>query len=180
MNLKDLTSLKKKDLPRLARAILEHYFRHQTLPRPKKLAPFLQKPRACFVSLHTTTGDLRGCIGTFLPTKNSLWEEMLSNTLQAAFEDPRFPPLQEKELPQIKFSVDLLSPLKEASFKDLDPRRKGLLVKTPDGRGGLLLPNLPGVKSAEEQLAICLQKGGIMPEENYSLYVFETERYEEE
>ena len=63
----------------------------------------------CFVSIKTHEGDLRGCIGTIDPVKDSLAEEIIANAISAATRDPRFPPVRADELPNLKYSVDVLS-----------------------------------------------------------------------
>lgn len=163
----------------LARFALKEFFEKRKIPAPPShLPPKLTTQKAgAFVSLHQKDGSLRGCIGTFLPTKKNLAEEIIANALAAAFDDPRFPPLKEKELPQLKIKVDVLSSLKTATQKDLDPKKYGLLVSTSDGRKGLLLPNIPEVNSATKQFQICCQKGGISPQEKTTLQIFTVKRY---
>lgn len=178
--MKDFSQLKRKDLPKLARYIIKNFLQKQNLPSPTRLPTFLKRPKACFVSLHyKKDGSLRGCMGTVLPTQKTLWQELCQNSLSAAFSDPRFPPLSQTELKEIKFSVDLLSSPQKAKFSQLNPEKLGLIVKTPDKRMGLLLPNIEGIKTPQQQLAICLEKGGIAPKEKYQLYTFTTRRYEE-
>ncbi len=178
--MKDISSLSQKDLPKLARLVVKTFLQKQSLPSFAKLPSFLKKPKACFVSLHyKKNNDLRGCIGTIFPVKKTLWEELCQNALCAAFSDPRFPPLSKAELSEVKFNVDLLSSPQKTKFSKLNPKKLGLIVKTPDGRMGLLLPNIKGVKTPHQQLSICLKKGKIGPKEKYNLYVFKTQRYKE-
>jgi len=176
---KNWQKLDKKDLPKLAREIIVSHFNNQPLNHNIKMPGFLKKPCACFVSLHYKDGSLRGCIGTILPTKPSLWQELYSNTLLAAFSDPRFPALKREELNEVYFSVDLLEKPQKKEFSELDPKKLGLIAKTPDGRIGLLLPDIKGIDTKEKQLSICLQKGGISPFEHYQIYAFKTQRFEE-
>lgn len=125
------------------------------------------------------TGVLRGCIGTFLPTKKNVAEEIMHNSIAAATQDPRFPPVTEKELPNLVYSVDILSKPKLAKKENLNPKKYGLIVVTKDGRRGLLLPDIPGVKTAEEQIQICKRKAGIGPNETITYQVFTVERHKD-
>ena len=70
----------------------------------------------------------------------------------------------------------LTTPEPVKDIKDLDPKRYGVLVVRGQRRG-LLLPDLEGVDTVEEQINICCQKGGIDPEEPVNLYRFEVKRY---
>jgi AMMECR1 domain-containing protein len=87
--------------------------------------------------------------------------------------------LTKEELPQLKIKVDLLSIPRLSKEETLDPRIYGVIVKTEDGRCGLLLPDLPGVESYQKQLSICRQKAGISPDEEIKIFCFTVERHEE-
>ena len=78
-------------------------------------APWLQEPGATFITL-TQAGELRGCIGT-LQAHRSLLEDVKANAVAAAFRDPRFPPLQQAELNDIRVEVSLLSPSEPLVFE---------------------------------------------------------------
>ena len=117
--------------------------------------------RACFVSIKTRSGALRGCIGTLAPSQRSLDREIIANAVSASTRDPRFPPMTREELPGVLFSVDVLSdPEPVTDLADLDPGEWGVIV-SKDGRRGVLLPDLEGVDTVEEQLAIAARKAGI-------------------
>jgi len=129
-----------------------------------------------FVSLKLD-GSLRGCIGTISPTTASIADEIIRNAISAGTEDPRFPPVSEDELPRLIYSVDVLGEAEKIeSLDELDPVRYGVIV-TKGHRRGLLLPNLEGVDTAEEQVSIALRKAGISPNENYQLERFEVVRH---
>lgn len=124
--------------------------------------------------------ELRGCTGTYLPFQKNIALEIIHNVIEAATRDPRFPPITIGELPHLKYSVDILSPLETvAKTDDLDVKRYGSIVSTSDGRRGLLLPNLPGVETVEKQIEICRQKAGILPEEKITIQRFTVERHKE-
>jgi AmmeMemoRadiSam system protein A len=136
-------------------------------------------PRACFVSIKTLNGGLRGCIGTIVPTKPRLEEEIRANAISAATQDYRFRPMTAAELEEVTFSVDILSePEPVTDIKTLDPRVFGVIV-SKGNRRGLLLPNLPGVRSVDQQLRIAAQKGGISDLTNVRIHRFTVDRYPE-
>lgn len=115
----------------------------------------------CFVSLKID-GRLRGCIGTIQPTRASLAEEICANAISAGCRDPRFDPVAAEELADLVYDVDVLGAAEPiGSIGELDPSRYGVIVSTPDGRRGLLLPDLDGIDSAEDQVRIAARKGGI-------------------
>jgi AmmeMemoRadiSam system protein A len=145
-----------------------------------ELAPeTLRKQSAgCFVSLHLKkTDELRGCIGTILPTCKNLAAEIVNNAISAC-RDPRFMPVTKDELSDLDISVDILSePESINSEKSLNPKKYGVIAKTKDGRTGLLLPDLEGIDDAAYQMAIARQKAGIKPNEKIYLYRFTVDRY---
>lgn len=143
---------------------------------PEKNAEF-QQAAGTFVSIKKN-GALRGCIGTIYPTQPTLREEVKHNAIAAAFHDPRFDPIGEEELEELVYSVDVLAkPEPVSALEELDPRRYGVIVRQ-GGRTGLLLPNLEGVDTVEEQIRIAKQKAGIGPHEEVELEKFEVKRYE--
>ncbi len=137
----------------------------------------LARPAGAFVSLHAPDGSLRGCIGTVFPQRPDLAREIAANADSAAFHDPRFPPLEEHELDGLDISVDVMGIPEPVRSKDeLDAKRYGVIVRK-GFRSGLLLPDLEGVDSVAEQLSIALRKGGISPDEDYSIERFEARRF---
>lgn len=144
-----------------------------------ELPPELTERRAgAFVSLKKN-GQLRGCIGTIAPTRASLAEEIVENAVSAGCHDPRFSPVRADELPELVYDVDVLGEPEPVESRDqLDPARYGVIVSTPDGRRGLLLPALDGVDTVDEQLHIAARKGGIsLGEKGVRLERFEVVRH---
>jgi len=138
-----------------------------------------QEKKGVFVSLHTRGGSLRGCIGTFSPRQKNLGQEIIHNAIAAATQDPRFPPVAINELDQLNFKVDVLSiPKSVKQDFPLDPKKYGLIVDTSDGRKGLLLPDIEGVNTPREQIEICKQKGGILPNEEVNYQIFTVNRHQ--
>ena len=162
---------------KLARESLNYYFQNKKLmdvplDLPEEL---INTRKGVFVSLKKY-GDLRGCIGTFLPTTQSVAHEIIHNAVEAAFKDPRFAPLEEKELLAIDISVDVLSEPTKATLDDLNPRIFGIIVAQGRKRG-LLLPDLDGVDTIEEQINVACKKAGINPNKHFDLERFQVERH---
>ena len=168
---------KEHPLVQLARTTIEEYVRRgQVIHAPADLTPEMRQAAGVFVSLHRR-GQLRGCIGTFAPTRANIAEEVIQNAVSAATEDPRFFPLQAKELADLEISVDVLSaPQPVSDMTDLDAKRYGVIV-TAGRRRGLLLPDLDGVDTPEEQIDICRHKAGIGADEPVTLQRFSVQRY---
>lgn len=141
---------------------------------------FYQTKRACFVSLHMSNGDLRGCIGTLEPQEENIVVEIQRNALSAALHDHRFSALNEHELDDIDISVDVLSlPEKIFSINDLDPQNYGLILSDDIGRRGVLLPNLEGIDTVKKQIDIVKRKAGLenTPIEILNMSRFTSTRY---
>lgn len=163
-------------LVELAKDTVEKYVREHKVPQPERLTPEMKEQAGVFVSIKKH-GELRGCIGTFEPTRPDVAREIINNAVSSATRDPRFPAVTVDELPDLEYSVDILSkPEPVESIDQLDPGRYGLIVES-GRRRGLLLPDLPGVTTVERQLEICRMKAGIMPDEPVDMYRFEVKRY---
>src|SRR2546423_7228381 len=161
-----------QEIPALARRAIETFVLDgRIVEPPSSISSFLTEQRsACFVSIKTLDGELRGCIGTIEPEKSTLAEEIIVNAINAATRDPRFPPVSVEELPFLRYSVDVLDPLEPTRFDDLDPATFGVLVVDSLGmRRGLLLPAIEGVKTASQQVQIAARKAGIAPDEPHTL-----------
>ena len=168
------------DYVRLARMSIEHFVRtHSFASLPSDLPQELIEKRAgAFVSIKKY-GKLRGCIGTFLPAQKTLAEEIFYNAVSAAAHDGRFEPIEEEELNRLVYSVDVLSmPEPIESAAQLNPKIYGVIVKSlTDNRRGLLLPDLAGIDTAEDQIAIAREKARIQPKEAIALARFTVERH---
>lgn len=162
----------------LARSAIHTYLSTGNLPAVPKDTPgeFL-RPGGAFVSLKSAEGLLRGCIGTFSPTRPYLAEEIIHNAVGAAVRDPRFRPLSLEEFDSLKFSVDVLEPPEPvADENDLDPKVFGLILRA-GARVGLLLPDLEGVDTVADQIDITKRKAGIGPDERAQMQRFRVTRY---
>jgi AmmeMemoRadiSam system protein A len=161
---------------KLAKEAVEGYVRHGKVLRPTELTAEMKGRAGVFVSIKKR-GELRGCIGTFAPTRANIAEEIVANAVCSATQDPRFVPVEASELDDLKYSVDVLTePEPVKSVAQLDPKKYGVIVECGFGRG-LLLPDLEGVDSVEEQIRICRAKAGISAEEPIKLYRFSVKRF---
>jgi AmmeMemoRadiSam system protein A len=161
----------------LARQAILHYLTTGEYPKPLDEVPTeWRRPAGVFVSLKRH-GALRGCIGTCVPTQPNLVQEIIQNAVGAAIADPRFPPVALDDVEEMDISVDVLaSPEKVDGVEQLDPKRYGVIVRAGE-RGGVLLPDIPQVTTAEIQLTIARRKAGIQPSEPVEIYRFEVTRY---
>lgn len=169
-------------IPALARRAVETFVREgRVIEEPSPSSdPLLKERAACFVSIKTLDGDLRGCIGTIEPTKETLAEELIANAVNSATRDPRFEPVSIAELPNLRYSVDVLSTPEPTQLENLDPKIYGVIVEDEAGlRRGLLLPDLPGIETANQQVEIAARKAGIAPGTSLKLSRFRVERFRE-
>jgi MEMO1 family protein len=168
-------------LTNLARSAVETYvLRGTQIDSSPGHAGLLGARAACFVSLKTHDGQLRGCIGTIEPVKDTLAEEIIANAINAASRDPRFSPVAADELPHLRYSVDVLSVPEPATLEDLDPAVYGVIVEDESGsHRGLLLPDLEGVDSVAKQVEIAARKAGIAAEVPLKLARFRVSRFGE-
>jgi len=164
-------------LVELAKRAVEEFVRGRSvIAAPEDLTPEMRERAGVFVCLKRR-GELRGCIGTFLPCRRNVAEEIIRNAVAAATEDPRFNPVDERELADLSYSVDVLSqPEPVNGMQELDPKHFGVIVASR-GRRGLLLPDLDGVDTVEEQVRIASMKAGILPGEDAEIYRFAVRRY---
>lgn len=150
----------------LARESLETYVKGGTYMEIPEGLPeeMLSERSGAFVSIHKH-GQLRGCIGTIGPVQDNLAIEIIANAVSAGTQDPRFLPITEDELGELDFSVDVLGkPESIDSIDALDVKKYGVIV-TKGMRRGLLLPDLEGVDTPQQQVAIAAQKAGLRPDE---------------
>ncbi|MCR5268898.1 MAG: AmmeMemoRadiSam system protein A [Lachnospiraceae bacterium] len=162
----------------LARKSLESYIlRNETIDVPEDLPEEMLKTKAgTFVSIHKF-GRLRGCIGTIMATTKSVAEEIIQNAISASTRDPRFDPIEPEELQWLEINVDVLGEAEDIADPSwLDVKKYGVIVSS-GMRRGLLLPDLEGVDTVEEQISIAMQKAGIRPGEPVSLQRFEVIRH---
>lgn len=161
----------------LALEAITNYVTHGRMIDPPVGLPVEFNNRAgAFVSLKKF-GKLRGCIGTIEPVRQTIAHEIIQNAISAAARDPRFLPVEKDELGLLTCSVDVLSPPEPIDDVCLlHPMKYGVIVQC-GMRRGLLLPNLEGVDTVEDQIDIACRKASIKPSEKIDLYRFEVKRY---
>jgi hypothetical protein len=171
-------------LVNLAKETISRYVRDREVPESlpeEELTPEMKQTGGVFVSIKKR-GQLRGCIGTIEPRQANVAKEIIQNAVSAATRDPRFAPISSEELDDLEISVDVLSaPEPIDSLDQLDPKRYGLIVQSLENplKRGLLLPDLPSIRTAEEQLHHTkVYKAGIVEDEPIQMYRFEVIRYE--
>ena len=163
---------------KLARETIENYIKQGKIITPPLGLPeeMINQKAGVFVSLKKN-GNLRGCIGTFMPTQENIAQEIIKNAISAAVDDPRFSSVNVSELEDLSISVDVLSAPEEVKdISQLDPRKYGVIVSS-GYKKGLLLPDLEGVDTVEYQIDIAKRKAGIYPGEKVKLYRFEVKRF---
>lgn len=163
---------------RLARKTIEEYIRKgQKIEVPKELPEEMYSGKAgVFVSIKED-GKLRGCIGTIQAVQASIAEEIIENAISASTRDSRFSPIEPDELDRLVISVDVLGGMEAIdSPEELDVKKYGVVV-TKGYKRGLLLPNLEGVDTVEEQIGIAKRKAGIGEDEKVRLERFEVVRH---
>lgn len=182
-------------LVNLAKKSVETFVKTEQMISPPNDLPkeFLNRKSGTFVTIESQ-GQLRGCIGTYLPTRDNIAEEVIYNSVAAAREDYRFNPIQEEELPYLSYTVYILNePELIKNIFQLNPKEYGIIVRsipvveekdevTFNGRlaykAGLLLPDLEGIDTPEKQVSIACQKARIDPKtEKFLIYRFSAEKY---
>ena len=170
------------ELVKLARETVRRLLNDENLPvnGDEVIASDLwREKKACFVSIKRKNGELRGCIGTLSPLHETLDQEIIANAVSSSTRDPRFPPMTKNELDDVTFSVDVLSEPESAKISELNPKIYGVIV-SKNYRRGVLLPDLEGVDSVEQQVSIAAMKAGIYDIDGVKLERFTVERYKEE
>jgi AmmeMemoRadiSam system protein A len=169
---------------KLAKNSIETYIKTgRKIGIPKNLpGKFFNARKGVFVTIYKKSNpekQLRGCIGTFLPTKENIAREIIDNAISAAVDDYRFNLITKDELDYLEYEVSLLNPPEQIdSIKSLNPKIYGVIVKSMDGKTGLLLPDIDSVETPEQQISISCQKAGIDSErEKIELYRFTVEKH---
>ncbi len=164
------------ELVELAKKSVEEFVKNgRLMPPPEVSSPEMEEKAGVFVCIKKG-GQLRGCVGTFMPCRENVALETIHNAVSAAMHDYRFEPVKESELKDLTYSVDVLSPPEKVEdLGMLDPKKYGVIVSTATKKG-LLLPDLEGVDTVEEQLRIARMKAGIIPGERQDIFRFMVRR----
>jgi AmmeMemoRadiSam system protein A len=162
-----------------AEAIAAYLSEHRVIDPPSALfrqVPDAELPAGVFVCLKRQ-GQLRGCLGTTEPAHGTRAAEIVANAIGAATRDTRFPSVNRLEIADLSICVDILGPFEPVNdLSQLDPKRYGVLLKTGFHQT-VLLPDIEGVESSEEQLVVVRKKAGIGPNHHADLFRFEVQRY---
>jgi uncharacterized protein len=153
----------------LARQSIEGYLSNGKKTLPKRAEGALSEKRGVFVTLEShPTRELRGCIGYPLPIKE-LALSVVDCALSAAFEDPRFPPVEKWEMGGLVAEVSVLSVPEEMKvkapgeyLKKIKVGRDGLMIHYGYS-SGLLLPQVPVEWNWNEEEFLCqvCEKAGL-------------------
>lgn len=176
---KNKIEYKKSDDPYVSLAYdsINHFLEHESyIEVPNNLPEEMKSQKRGVFVTYKMDGELRGCVGTIFPATVSIAKEIIRNSVEAGARDPRFYPINLDELPFLEISVDELMEPEDASFDQLDPENYGVIVRT-SRKSGLLLPDLEGIDTKEEQLDIALKKAGISADEDYKIQRFKVIRH---
>lgn len=165
----------------VARSAIRHYLTTGEVSDPPSSVDD-PPPSGIFVSLHERAapgeieGSLRGCIGTIRPREDSVRREIARSAVAAAVSDPRFQPLRLDEVDDLDVTIYLLGEVEPITGPEqLDPRRYGVIVEGSGGRTGLLLPAIPSITTADQQVEIARRKALLSPGESGQLSRFSAE-----
>lgn len=175
----------------LARASIEEAFGHPMPIDKSTLAaqfPEVEEERATFVTLKVDGKELRGCIGSIIP-HTSLYDDIVANAKSAAFHDPRFPALSEKEYRRCSVEVSLLSVPQELSYADADdlrskirPNVDGVILRL-GGRSATFLPQvweeLPDFDQFFAHLGLKAGIGADVLSYHPEIYTYQAEHFED-
>lgn len=152
----------------IARTSLTSHLQSSSLPKSKHKTP----SQPLFVTLRTPNGALRGCIGHLNTQHKTIEEEVADCALAAGLKDPRFPPVQLKDIAGLQIEISILeAPEPVNNLRELDPQAYGVIV-TNGARRGVLLPAITGVDTVDDQLRITRQKAGIPSSEPITIERF--------
>jgi len=165
----------------LAKSAVEKYIKENVIITPPEelLGDFGEERKGVFVTINKNE-ELRGCIGTASPTKSNILEEIIQNSIASSTEDHRFGKIKKEELDSLSYEVSILEkPELVEDVSLLDPQKYGIIVETEESpfKKALLLPDLEGIETPEEQISIASQKAGIETE-NTRIYKFEVKKFE--
>ncbi|MEW6407762.1 MAG: AmmeMemoRadiSam system protein A [Patescibacteria group bacterium] len=164
----------------LAKSAVETYIKEKMIIAPPKDLPqeFFKQKAGVFVTIMNGQ-NLRGCIGTYLPIQKNIAQEIIQNAIAAATQDFRFNPISQEELSNLFYSVYILDKPKQIKdINELNPKQYGVLIKSENGKSGLLLPDLDGIDTVEKQLhAVCMKCGIIPGQEKVIICKFKAKKY---
>jgi AMMECR1 domain-containing protein len=166
---------------KLAKTVAEYYVKTQTVPVLSTQQPTeLLLQRACYVYLYQKPGQrLRAVFGRPLPQYNNLAQEITAHTI-AAISQYKHITIRRADLSSISYSVAVLEAVQRINdYHHLDPHRYGLYLLSDQGKTSVILPQRPGIETAQDQFATALRESGInLRQEAITLYRFGVQYYE--
>ncbi len=170
-------------LLKIAREAIAARLEGREIRFPGVESPKLRSPLGAFVTLHIR-GQLRGCIGTFFP-EGPLYLTVAQMAQEAAFSDPRFPPLSARELPLIDIEISVLSPMRRVlGPEEIEVGRHGIYIVRGLNRG-VLLPQVATEYGWDRYTFLdhtCLKAGlppGCWQDPETEIYTFTAEIFSE-
>ena len=169
-----------KNLADLARKAVETYITTKEMINVHEMS--LKEERAqksgVFVTINSKN-NLRGCVGTIRAYHENIIEETIQNSISAAVRDKRFAPISKEEFQSLSYAVNIIDePEVVTDMEEMDPLKYGLIVSN-GYRQGILLPNIEGIRTIEEQLGNAMIKADIIQGEPVWLYKFSTKEITE-
>lgn len=135
-----LAEPERDELVALARTSIEEWLKEKKIKDYEPRSEALREWGAAFVTLKVR-GRLRGCIG-HVAARMPLYKSVQEMAVAAAFQDPRFSPVEAREVQDITIEISVMSPLRTISDpSDIEVGRDGLVIRK-SGRSGLLLPQV--------------------------------------
>ncbi len=185
------TKPQRKQLLDLARKSIAYYLKENKFLElgPDEYPSELQEKRGTFVTL-TIGGQLRGCIGHIMAI-HPLYMDVAENAVSAAFEDPRFEPLAQNELEDIKIEISVLSQPKPLEYKNADdllkklrPDIDGVIIKQGFYQATFLPQVWEQLKQPEDFLSHLCAKAGLDSDAwrkgDLKVETYQVENFEEE
>jgi hypothetical protein len=171
-----LSEQEKKTLHQIAKTVIENKARGKAVPEFEIDGPVLKENRGAFVTIHKK-GQLRGCIG-YIEGRGPLHRTIEEMAEAAAFRDPRFLPVNERELPDLDIEISVLTPLKKITdINEIEVGKHGIYMKQ-GWLSGLLLPQVATEYGWDRQtfLEHTCQKAGLptsaWKDKNTEIYIF--------
>jgi AmmeMemoRadiSam system protein B/AmmeMemoRadiSam system protein A len=179
-----LTERERTSLLSLARRSIEAELEGHWPPAIEYTSKALETDCGAFVTLEER-GALRGCIGHVVATE-PLVRTVMEMAVQAAFHDPRFPPVTAGEVDDLTIEISVMSPLSEVrDVSEIEVGKHGLVVRG-GGRSGLLLPQVATDYGWDRETFLehtCI-KAGLPPDswkqDGVTIYKFSAEVFGEE
>jgi AmmeMemoRadiSam system protein A len=175
-----------KELLDLARETLEAYFKGKQPEVSEDIKKNFSEKKACFVTL-TIKEELRGCVGS-LEARQELWKDVIENSINAAFNDSRFPKLTLEELVKIKIEISILSIPKRILFANVEELKekiggKGVIIKKGWNSATYLPQVWEEIHDEEEFLESLCQKAGLnmnaWKEKGLEIWIYEVKKIKE-